>query len=205
MGSSPCCICLEGPEKDHLYLISCGCKEGWFHGSCEKQWLDIYKYPYSCPTCRRPVPFKTVYSFSYSSGEEQKFLHSTLKAFVAEIILFGFQEKTSFLPSQTLSIIVMPFIIRSNHTLPVFLRCIWVKNVCQYIFLSFITNEISLNLVKYMGIVYVSLMYFSHFTQYMDRGIPYIVLDPLEPYAIYRELIHTDSIRQPSSDTLERS
>lgn len=202
MDSPPCCICLEGPEKDHLYLIACGCKGGWFHASCEGQWLDIYKYPYSCPTCRRPVPFKTVYSFSYSSGEEQKFLQRTLKAVAAEIILFGFQGKTSFLPSQTLAILTMPFIIRSNNTLPDFLRCIWVKNVCQYIFLSFLTNDLSLNIVKYTGIVYIALMYFSQYTQYVDCAR---TLDTLQPYAIYREVIHADSITQPPPDTLERA
>lgn len=202
MGSSPCCICLEGPEKDNLYLIACGCKQGWFHASCEGQWLNTYKYPYSCPTCRRPVPFKTVYSFLYSSGEEQEFLHKTLKAVMAEIILFGFQEKTSFLPSQTIIILTMPFIIRSHHTLPHFLRCIWIKNICQYLFLSFITNDISLNFVKYMGIAYTGLMYFSHYTQYVESAK---VVDPLQPYAIYREVIHADSIIQPPSDTLERT
>jgi hypothetical protein len=203
MGSSPCCICLEGPEKDNLYLIACGCKQGWFHASCEDQWLDTYKYPYSCPTCRSPVPLKTVYSFLSSSGEQQKFLQSTLKAVVTEIVLFGFQEKTYFLPSQTIAILIIPFMIRSNHTLPDFLQCIWVKNVCQYIFLSFITNEASLNLVKYTGMLYIALMYFSHYTtQYLDRTP---VLDPLQPYAIYREVIHADSIIQPPSDTLERT
>lgn len=205
MGSPPCCICFEGPEKAPLYLIACGCKGAWFHDLCEGQWLNAYKYPYSCPTCRRPVPFKTVYSFSYYSGDEQKFLHSTLKAVVTEIVLFGFQEKASFLPVQSLIILSTPFLIRSNHTLSVFLRSIWVKNVCQYIFLSFITTEVSLNLVKYMGIVYIGLIYFSHYTQYMDRAIPYIVADPLEPYAIYRQIIHTDSITEPPSDTLERA
>ena len=202
MGSSPCCICLEGPEKEAMFLIACGCKGGWFHGSCEDQWLDTYKYPYSCPTCRRHAPFNTVYSFLSSSGEEQKFLHKTLKAVAAEIILFGFQEKTSFLPSQTLAILTMPFIIRSNHTLPHFLQCIWVKNICQYIFLSFITNETSLNIIKYTGIAYIGLMYFSHYTQYVDRAR---ALDPLQPYAIYREVIHADSITQSPPDTLERA
>jgi hypothetical protein len=205
MGSSPCCICLEGPEKEAMFLIACGCKGGWFHGSCEDKWVDTYKYPYSCPTCRRPVPFKTVYSFLSSSGEEQKFLQRTLKAIVTEIFLFGFQEKTSFLPSQTIAILTMPFIIRSNHTLPDFLRCILVKNICQYILLGFTSNEVSLNLVKYMGFVYIGLMYFSHYTQYMDRAIPYIVVDPLQPYAIYREVIHADSITQSPPDTLEGS
>ena len=202
MGSSPCCICLEGPEKEAMFLIACGCKGGWFHGSCENQWLDTYKYPYYCPTCRRPAPFNTVYSFLSSSGEEQKFLHKTLKAVAVEIILFGFQERTSFLPSQTLAILTMPFIIRSNHTLPHFLRCIWVKNICQYLFLSFITNAISLNIVKYTGIAYIGIMYFSQYMQYVE---PARALDPLQPYAIYREVIHADSITQPPPDTLERA
>jgi hypothetical protein len=200
MGSTPCCICLEGPEKGQMYLIACGCKEGWFHPSCEGQWLNAFKYPYSCPTCRRPVPFKTVYSFLYSSGEEQEFLHKTLKAVAVEIFLFGFQEKTSFLPSQTLAILTMPFIIRSNHALPFFLRSIWVKNICQYIFLSLITNNISLNIVKYTGIAYIGLMYISHYMLYVERAT---AVDPLQPYAIYREIVH--SVTESPSDTLERT
>ena len=188
-----------------MYLIACGCKSGWFHVLCESQWLNAYKYPYSCPTCRRPVPFTTIYSIWYSSGEEQQFLHKTLKTVAAEIVLFGFQEKTAFLPSQTLAILTMPFIIQSNHTLPNFLRCIWVKNICQYLFLSLMSDDVSLSFIKYTGVIYIALICFSHYTQYMNRAIPYIVVDPLQPYAIYREIVHAESITESPSDTLERT
>lgn len=203
MGSQPCCICLEGPEKGQMYLIACGCKSGWFHVLCEGQWLNAYKYPYSCPTCRRPVPFTTVYSIWYSSGEEQQFLHKTLKTVAVEIVLFGFQGKTAFLPLQTLAILTIPFIIYSNSTLPYFLRCIWIKNVFQYVFLSFITSDMTLNIAKYIGLFYISLLYISHYVQYVNERNTYRHVDPLMPYAIYHEIIHAESITESPSDTLE--
>ena len=205
MGSQSCCICLEGPGKEVMFLIACGCKGGWFHASCESQWLNAYNYPYSCPTCRTLVPFTTFYSFSYNSGEEQKLLYNTLKMVAVEIILFGFKKRTYFLPSQSLTILITPFIIYSNHSLPHFLECIWVKNIVQYTLLGFASSDIILDVSKYFGIIYILFLYITHYLHYVDLRKNYRHLEPLMPYAVYRQIHHAASIAESPSNTCETS
>jgi len=140
MGGDVCCICMEGPsKKESIQLLACGCNSAWFHNSCEIDWIDSMQdeMPYPCPTCRRVVPMKINYSFSYDSGEDQKYLWTVGYFFTGEAC-FIFIEKSLFvLTCQSGMILLIPFIISTERPLSFYLYNVHLRVLTNIVFFFF--------------------------------------------------------------------
>jgi hypothetical protein len=191
-----------------MYLLACGCKISWFHMTCENQWLNSYEYPYSCPTCRRVVPMKTNYSFSYEAGNDQKMLWNILTMATVEGVSMGFTEISWILPAQTAVILATPFIIYSNRTFSYFLHCVLSKMIIQYLILLIVQIKLpyysALVLAQNVGGLQIFLIFLTHYVNYRSGREGYAWIDPYMPYAISREVLHARLVTQPATNTLER-
>lgn len=221
MGETPsnattCCICLD--ESLPVQRLACGCKSAWFHPDCCSQWITHSQYPYACPVCRRSVPMKTNYSFSYEAGLPQQHFWNCLGIFGIETTVCSIASMimnvpiVGVFPVQSASILVCPFVLKSNHTYTYFLFhstiMIFTKGV--FIFLSR-GDEEGLLLLRLLAYVHIFILYFLHYVQYQNRLYGYTPVDPFEPYAISRELRIAESlpplgtIAESATDTLERN
>ena len=208
MDTPTCCICLEGiHDGESMYLLACGCKISWFHMACENQWLNSYEYPYSCPTCRRIVPMKTNYSFSYYAGNDQKILWNVLVMATVEGISMGFSQISWILPAQTAVILATPFVIYSNRSLSYFLHCVFSKFIMQYLIILFVQIKMpyysALILAQNIGGLQIFLIFLTHYVNYRSDGLGYVWVDPYIPYAISREVLHASLITKPVASALE--
>jgi hypothetical protein len=211
-----CIICLEEPKQnDPLFLLACGCRVSWFHQLCEYAWLSEARvFPYSCPTCRRPIPMITNYSFSYWAGEDQHYLYHTLGIYSLYFLYFigaSFIQYRHFyiLGLQEGVILTMPFVLSCWNDISYYLfhvRFHIVSTTFMYT-VSFLEvpekKEFLYTLVLIVGYFHLGILYLVHFQEIQNRPAYLIRRDPFAPYAISRELIHADSIAKPPADTRE--
>jgi hypothetical protein len=194
MDRPTCCICLEDSFEETIHLIGCGCKVAWFHVSCENKWLSSCEYPYSCPTCRRPVPMITNYCFSYTAGPDQKFLQIILASIGVETCIAFIHPDAWALPLQSLAMLATPWLLYSERPLPFFLMCVYAKMFCQQLFMNLmmfgISYESSIKVVQNIGLLNIFVLYLSHYVSYMHKTDEFQYVDPLSPYAISRDVMH---------------
>ena len=198
--STKCCICLDTANSESIKLLGCGCQSAWFHASCENAWLSSSEYPYSCPTCRRNVPFTTNYSFSYYAGPDQKTLWFVMICLIIETIISS-STQTFTISLQSYALMTTPFVIYSNQYMPYYIFQTLVRMYFNIFII--ISQRHSYETIKMVGYLYIFTIYSIHFIQY--RLQVHVSVEPLLPYAISREIIHVkELIAEPSADTLER-
>jgi len=200
-----CCICLESPSrKDPTYLLSCGCLQAWFHVACERNWLNSLndRVKGGCPTCRREIPFQTIYSFARDSGSEQRLLQNMGILFVIETGLYA--SKGLYSSPLTLMIVWgIPLIIRTNYDIHNYMTFTSSKVICDYILFihSLYENNIKAfaNRCIQINICYVIFMLIHALA--MNRATKERC-DILESYKISRTIIHSkvsySRIREPT-------
>lgn len=216
-----CCICLSPPsENSPLYLLDCGCKVGWFHQSCENEWLDhipLADFSPRCPACRRPPKMKTNYSFSPFAGNPQKELWFTLVYISAESACAGFLLFQGFswawiLPIQSAGMGLIPFLKYSDSDLLFYLKLIRGKYSLQLTTLIFsllfhIPLQSTYPILEKIGFGLYFLIFLFHVCRISapphERGP---VVHPLTSFAISREIEHravySFSIEKPTSTTV---
>ena len=199
-----CCICFDTPSPDEpIYRIGCGCKIAWFHLSCETKWLSNNEYPYSCPTCRRYVPLRNNYSFSFFAGPDQKFLWFSLTIFSFEVV-FALCKRMPIIPLQGLAILATPHILYSNRYQSHFLIQTLIHVYMNCVIFYYWEPVHSYELSKMIGTIQVFLLYSLHYIKY--RLGFYVYVHPLIPYVISREVIHIETlVAKTPADTLERT
>ena len=197
-----CLICLDpAKRKIPLYLLDCGCKISYFHLPCEREWINHQEYPYNCPACRRLVPMKTNYSFSIYAGADQLYLWHTIGLLVLEGLISCILE-FYIMPLISLSILTIPFIVRSRHNLNFFIWHLRSQLYYTAFFLCLISLQRKIDRDFYYGNLYI--LGYSHlFTIYLVHFIvrPEYGVDTFEPYAISREIYHisiTESAPKPA-------
>jgi hypothetical protein len=205
MNENTCCICIEGPnKKESIRLISCGCNCAWFHRSCETEWIYSMndEIPYKCPTCRRIVPMKTNYSFSYDAGDEQKFLWKVGYCMSAEILVLFMKKTLWVLPCQSILIVSMPFMLPTYQNVSFYLMNVHLRILTNgFLLITGIAESDLLILIGSMHIwvlIFLSLLWIR-----WNR-------DPLEPYAISREIMHRKEdmfslVAQAAASSLKRN
>lgn len=155
----------------------------------------------TCPTCRQIVPLKYNYSFSYYTGEDQKYLWFTAIFFLVDFISTVYYNKP-FLIIQSACIIIFPFIIRSKKDLTFFLFSYRIRFMMDYMLLVsaplYIPGRFDRTIQDIEKYRYLHLCILVFFTSYKK---PYN--NPLLPYAISADVIHKDTLaaiqKQPSS------
>ena len=121
MPEGECClICLDPvAEEMPLQLLDCGCKNSWFHPSCEHQWLSSLHWTtarFLCPMCRRPIGMQTNYCFAWTAGPEQLKLWFAAGGlglevlYVASGLLLGASRSILALSSCSTLILILPFV-----------------------------------------------------------------------------------------------
>lgn len=205
-----CCICLEASRP--IQRLGCGCKVAWFHPNCCEQWLSYTSEPYACPTCRRPIPMKTNYCFSYQAGIPQQHLWHSLAIFGIELSACAAATVSGtpvvwIFPVQSASILLCPFVLYSNQIYTYFLFhstfMIFVKGICICLCSgvdSLLPVYLLLRMISY---IHISIIYLLHFIQHQNRFYGYRHVDTLEPYAISRDLKLVELITEAPTDALE--
>jgi hypothetical protein len=171
-----CCICLETPTSKYpTYLLACGCEQAWFHSECEENWLNSSD-DHRCPTCRQTVPFHTVYSFAYKSGNEQQTVQHVMYLFSIQCIFTN-----PLNPLCTFGILSIPFAIPNPYTLHYYMDIVQWKQCLDMVILlngynTYITNAVCLGIFILQALVlYRKNVYYN----------------PLSPYIIQSDIIHT--------------
>ena len=192
MGSNErCCICLDKATRNQsLQLIDCGCEGSWFHNSCEMEWMkNLEDFEYFCPTCRRPVPLITNYSFSIYSGSHQKYLWFVGALVSIEHVICFDNRIVWVLPWQSMAFLAIPLILPSQRPLPFYLNHVLIHNIFNAMF-AYMTYydrsgyDLYFEFCKSIGILHiVSILLVS----IVPCGY---AIDPLYPYAISREVKH---------------
>ena len=166
-----CCICLD---SDVRLRLKC-CKSAWFHDICETQWIEFEEYPFLCPVCRQHVPMKTNYSLSYQAGPDQQLFWIAMCVIGTESTVFR------IFPLTQLAIIAFPFVIRSGQFLPYFIKNALVLSGIRFFFYTTAATGINVAIIGYFQLFILIIM------QLRDNS-PRV--DPLNPYAISREIDH---------------
>ena len=215
-GLPSCVICLEEPEEGNpLFLLACGCRVAWFHRSCEYAWVSQqHIFPYQCPTCRRITPMITNYSFSYWAGEDQKYLVHTLAACGAYTLYFTICSFTQYthlysLGLQEIAILTLPFILPSWNDLSYYLfhirfHLLSTSFVYSLAFLGPVEKREPIYFYSVLvGYIHLSVLYIVFLHEWQNRPSFLIRQDPLNPYAISREVLHVDLITKAPPNTRE--
>jgi hypothetical protein len=105
-------------------------------------------------------------------------------------------------PLQNLGILAAPFIVPSQYTLPVFLYNIDAKYL-SHIFWAVLTYESKSDFLvvsNSIGILHLAALYFILLIQYPTIKAQSLQQDPLFPYAISKEILHSKVLdRAPQS------
>ena len=211
-----CLICLDPPLKESpLFLLACGCKCGWFHESCEREWLErvpLYDYYHNgtppCPACKRVPRMTTNFSFAYTAGPAQEYAWQTLWIFCGEIgltvSLFAMGGRWAVcLPLQSYLTLLLPFLIPSRRDVLFFIQRLRYKYMLflSYVFLRFVVHhqllhtnakESSLHLA-WIGNMYFFCLLLASLNQWqeMPRGQR---MHPFASFAISREMKHAGTL-----------
>jgi hypothetical protein len=190
-----CCICLEkAKKKESIKLLDCGCNAGWFHNSCEIKWVSSFEdLPYLCPTCRRPAPLITNYSFSFYSGNDQRFLWFIATSVAIEFVVCTPYPIAYILPWQSLSIGLLPLIIHTEKTMNFYIYNIIFHHIFNSIFayIAYYEQESYNDIFQFCVNVGAFQIVILIFISLLTRGAG---IDPLTPYAISREIKHRKEI-----------
>ena len=189
-----CCICLETPKKDNpIFLLDCGCREGWFHMVCENRWLSFQQGMVRCPTCRRDVPMMINYSFWIEAGEDQQRLWYCLGLLLCETVMSRIFD-IAIAPYQTLAILLLPFIIPSTSNMTTFIYHVYFNKSLQFVVYVYTRSDYIFSLSMYIliGYLYVFLLYYLHICIYIRNRYNNIRVNPLLPYAISSSVIHRE-------------
>jgi len=191
-----CCICLDCPsDSNPIHLLACGCRAAWFHQGCQDSWTDsLQLQPLICPTCRRPVPVKTNYSFSYYAGPDQRDLWHIGIAITGETLITLYISRAQILPYQTLSIMLLPYVISSNKTMDFYIKHVKLKYILQAIaiLLSVYDTESTIPMIVFYGYWYTIMLHLFTYVSYVKERP--VRNDPCLPFAISREIIHIDTL-----------
>lgn len=182
-----CIICLDTfSEINPLYLLPCGCKSAWLHLECEGNYLVHQQESILCPLCRRIIKLKTNYCFWPSAGNIQLVFCFILLGSLLEL------PYNYFIFIETHSILLLPFILNTTKTIDFFIAHIYFKQltITGFILLEFIFSFNTHNIILMMSHTQFLLLIITHLLT-----VPgYSTKDPLEPFAISREIIHLKKI-----------
>jgi hypothetical protein len=201
-----CCICLESPSrKDPTYLLACGCSQSWFHATCEGSWLNslhLYEKTY-CPTCRREVPFQTIYSFARESGPEQRLLQNMGIVFLIETALYA-SKGLYHSPLTLVFVWGIPFIIRSKYDIHYYMSYTASKVICDYILFihSMYENNIEIFTSRCIQINICYMIFMLIHALAMNRSIKQRC-NLLESYIISRSILHSKLLYLKSREATE--
>ncbi len=206
-GEETCLICLDpiAPDKP-LWLLNCGCKNGWFHPSCENEWLDSLPRGHQarilCPMCRQPVEMKTNYCFAWTAGPEQARLWVAGVGLVAEFLYAAVGtylggHNLLYLPTSSALILLLPFVsprLIWQFDGYVFHLLVHLGGEASVAFLCFaqhppFTQVIDLQLV--VAAFHIFLVYLVHLIEHQNQWHRTKNLaDVFDSYAISREIYH---------------
>lgn len=182
-----CIICLDSfSEINPLYLLPCGCKSAWLHLDCEGNYLTFVQEVILCPLCRRNIKLKTNYCFWPSAGNIQ---------LVFSFILLGSLFELSYnylIFIETHCILILPFILNTNTTIDFFIAHIYFKQltIIFLLFLEIIFFFNTMNIIVMLSHTQLLLLFIGQ----LLRNIENPRKDPLEPFAISREIVHLKKI-----------
>lgn len=201
-----CCICLDSAtKKESIRLLDCGCEGGWFHKTCEMEWMEsLEDFDYPCPTCRRDAPLLTNYSYSCYSGSEQKYLCFMGVIMCVEYIATLGRPIVWIFPWQSMSMLVIPFVFYSNKTLPFFLKNIFFHNAmnASFAYLVFYDKESYALFFDFCTTIgFLQLFFVCLFSLYPFE----YRIDPLSPYAISREIKYKREITYTPSELITKT
>jgi hypothetical protein len=185
-----CMICIDNPSKENpIYLLSCGCKQSWFHESCKNLWISKTEHPLCCPICKRKIQMKWNYCFSYFAGPYQKQLWHCAICFFFEF-LYAIYYNFYSLPIFTISTLSMPFMISSPRTLRFFVNTVQLKYFIHSFYFIYV-----LLLEKNILNINLNFLFYSSIIQYLVVCINQMndkrpSVDPLIPYAISCDVIY---------------
>lgn len=209
-----CLICLEGAKEENpISLLDCGCKTSWFHQSCEDMWLSYIEHTITeynnpkCPTCKREVSIQAKYIFLSQVGKNQEYLYNTLLLIGSECILslsyMSFHAEQAWLiPIQSVCILSLPILFRTNKDLLFSMHNIRIKSLIQVLYMIsymvynrqliyFDPYQTSNNMVG-IGFSYTIFLVFCMFIQawYHDT----IPVDPFRPFCTGYTLLHKQTL-----------
>ena len=158
----------------------------------------------------------TNYSFSWWAGEDQKLLVATLILGSLQSCINSYLTYTAYRHLYTLTIqqgviLTMPFLVPSWHTLSYYvyhtmlhIQYTTILLVVTYFQLPEKRESIYSGIVA-LGYIHLFVMWLVYFQELNNRPAYLAHRDPFEPYAISREILHTDLITKPPPDTRERN